>query len=404
MNNILVEKRNELLTLFTPGDGGEIPPYLAGREREKQFFRLAVYTLMEKHQGNQNMIVYGPRGNGKTCLLEDLASKTRENYGDKIDILSVTPDEITTPEMLEFWINTHEKPIMPVAETAEVKAGLPGFAGGVGVTFRQPGGVVTAIRKRCKDHHPVIMIVDEAHTLEDEVTRALFNASQTVRKENNPFFLVLAGTPGLLRTLGQANASFWERGEEFPLGRLSVEESVEALVKPLEPFGIPFANGVAEDVAIRAHCYPFFLQVWGRCLVEELVNRGRTTIDQYTVIHAEPKVIVRRNQMYAKRFNEIDDRELLPVAGKLARAFIANDNKPIPTPEINKLVGEREIVKTLDRLGYIWQLPVVAKGEKLSYEPGIPSMMNFVKEQTVGLVPLEKTKEIEPERDIGLDY
>ena len=29
---------NALITLVAPGDGGEIPPYLAEREKEKQFF------------------------------------------------------------------------------------------------------------------------------------------------------------------------------------------------------------------------------------------------------------------------------------------------------------------------------------------------------------------------------
>ena len=72
---------------------------------------------------------------------------------------------------------------------------------------------------------PFILIVDEAHRLTPAIAESLLNASQTVRLEGCPFLLVLAGTPNLEATLGEANASFWERSEIIPLGRLSPEEA-----------------------------------------------------------------------------------------------------------------------------------------------------------------------------------
>ena len=57
-------------------------------------------------------------------------------------------------------------------------------------------------------------------TLAPALARTLLNASQSVRRADNPFLLVLAGTPNLRATLGQANVSFWDRSEMVPLGRL----------------------------------------------------------------------------------------------------------------------------------------------------------------------------------------
>ena len=57
-----------LSRLFKPG-GGVVPPYLAGRKREQEFFRDCVEALKDRDPISQDMIVYGPRGNGKTTLL-----------------------------------------------------------------------------------------------------------------------------------------------------------------------------------------------------------------------------------------------------------------------------------------------------------------------------------------------
>ncbi len=380
---MLPKVKNQLLTLFTPGDGAGIPPYLAGREKEKQFFELAIYSLMEKHQGHQNMIVYGPRGNGKTSLLEKLSECTRSEYGDNLEILWATPSEIRTSEKLEHWIRSEGKPATPVVQDIQGKAGDWVLEGSANLKIQRPDGIKAALRERCAAN-PLVLIVDEAHRLDKQVAEGLLNARQTVRREKIPFFLVLAGTPGLIAALEQAEASFWDRGQVFPLGRLSLQESIEALCKPLAPFGIQIAKELAEEIATKAHCYPFFIQFWGKSLMEQLVDSGQMSIDRDAVINAESQVITHRNQIYAKRFSELNDRKLLHIARDVARAFISNNNKPIPVLEICSLVGEMENVKTLESLGYIWQV-TPDQDDTLSYEPGIPSLMGYINKQTLGL-------------------
>ena len=52
---------------FTPGSGLS-PPYLAGRESEQSSLG-AVLRRTKKRGTGQTIVMYGPRGNGKTVLL-----------------------------------------------------------------------------------------------------------------------------------------------------------------------------------------------------------------------------------------------------------------------------------------------------------------------------------------------
>ena len=62
---------------FRPG-AGQVPPFLAGRDSE---LALADRRLDELARGippAQGILFYGPRGNGKTALLEVIARRTRD--------------------------------------------------------------------------------------------------------------------------------------------------------------------------------------------------------------------------------------------------------------------------------------------------------------------------------------
>ena len=102
----------------------------------------------------------------------------------------------------------------------------------------------------------------------------LLNESQTIRGEDHPFLLVLAGTPDLPGTLRKSEAGFWVRSEICRLGQLSPEEAMQAITIPLEKAGVSFAPGVAEQIVERTDCYPYFIQVWGNYIAERLHQTG----------------------------------------------------------------------------------------------------------------------------------
>ena len=374
----------DLKHLFVPGDGN-VPPYLAGRKEEQATFQDCVDVLKNKRPAPQNLIVYGPRGNGKTALLRHLQTKTRQKEGSSPGVLWATPKELANPgKLVDLIIGDYS--------TLRSKIQSAGFSFNFGIVTadtqidlsRRTLTLGDLLQARCQ-HQPLILMIDEAHRLGPQMGEELLNASQSVRNAGNPFLLVLAGTPNLEAALGKANASFWDRSELLPLGRLSPQEAGEALTIPFQEAGITFAPGVIESVVAQTHCYPFFIQVWGSCIAQQLQQAGERMISLETVKAAEKEVIRKRDAMYRVRFNELDRMKLLSVAKSIADTF-SRSGLPVVHRDTLKEAIEKglaneepitharvmENIEQLSHLGYVW--PVDA----YDYEPGIPSLMTFV--------------------------
>ena len=178
---------------------------------------------------------------------------------------------------------------------------------------------------------PTIMLVDEAHTLELDVARALLNTTQFARRDDVPFALVLAGTPHLkqhlsfaerddLRRLG-AKPSFWERlGEgDLRLGLLSEDEAEEALREPLKlrPDGLPYDEAAVQAMAAASDCYPYFLQLWGQ-QAELQARMGEECLDIAAVAAARPDVERMCRMFYGGRMSELDQLGLYPAVRQVA--------------------------------------------------------------------------------------
>ena len=390
----------DLKHLFTPGTG-VVPPYLAGRREEQDWFQDAVEALRDRKPISRDLILYGPRGNGKTALLHYLQEETLQKEGDRLDILWATPDEMRTQADLSDRLTEDHTPLHRRVKSVEVSGGVGFLQGKTEVDLSRPDATVRRLLQQRSQHRPFILIIDEAHELDPQIAGALLNASQIVRSEGHPFLLVLAGTPNLGAALGQANASFWDRSKKFPLGRLSAQEARQALTIPLHEAGITFAPGVVEHIVGQAHCYPFFLQVWGDCLARRLDQTKATQITLTQVREVKGAVIDERDAMYDIRRDEIEEMGLLPVAEHVADAFLQS-NQPVQHKNTLEqaiergLVGDdesitpdriRDKVKQLSHLGYVWKI----KGS--SFEPGIPSLMAYVKRYAL---PPTYTAEVEP--------
>ena len=362
--------------LFTPGTGAA-PPALTGREREQAVLRQCLADLLDGRAPPHDVALMGPRGNGKTVLLNWFEGACRE--AGRITIARLSPSRIRTGEALV----DASLPPSAFRKLLPRKLGVAGVGqaewGANGPSVQNLTARLTA---RCRKK-PVVVLIDEAHTLDRDVGQLLLNVSQEVRA-NAPLLLVLAGTPGLPAHLGTMNASFWGRLDEgrLGIGLLSDAAARAALVEPLTTHGVSIDAGTLDAVVEDSQRYPYFIQVWGRALWQQHLTTGAARL---TGAHADavlPDVAARVADYYQDRYRELESRGLLPAAVATARLFqaaaTASDHAidaalAATGADADGRLAARE---ELNRLGYVWtppgQLPPIV------WVTGIPSLMTHV--------------------------
>ena len=155
---------------FVPGRG-HLPPYLAGREAEQgRLLDLFAYLRIGR-RAPRDAVLSGPRGNGKTTLLHWFRRETKAS-GEDIDVVWLTPGEVPDLDGLATSL-------VPPSRFASLRPDTLSLAAGIGRLGWELGGrsqsLTLLLTARCA-RRPLVLILDEAHTLESEVGRALLNA------------------------------------------------------------------------------------------------------------------------------------------------------------------------------------------------------------------------------------
>ena len=362
--------------LFMPGTG-QLPPYLAGRGDQQRTLLDCLNVLRAGETVPADVVLTGPRGNGKTALLRWFDREVGATPD--AEAISLTPDDITHPRDLAGVLFPS---ILDRIGKTEMKLSA---LGSMSVEAGRVGSLTRRLISRCR-RRPRIVLLDEAHNLDLAVGRTLLNVSQQVRAKA-PFLLILAGTPNLVDRLGLMGASFWDRSKRLDIARLDAAASFDALAKPLQEHGGVVVPGALDAVVAQSQLYPYFIQVWGDALWAELRERGTTTIDAEVVAAAQPRFRDRRDEYYANRYRELRREGCLPVAAVVAQAFSdqtsANGNRTLTDENLHRAVsmalppGDRDATAAaatkLRELGYIWQ-----PSGKIDWEAGIPSLMGYV--------------------------
>ena len=379
------------LNPFVPGRG-VLPPYLAGREVEKRAL-MGMLAYVEAGRGApRDVVLCGPRGNGKTVLLRWFQREV-EAQGGRIEVLWRTPSDLPSVDAMATSLVPpgRFKSMLPDSLSLSIGVGRVGWELGDNV-----GTLAELLTLRCRQR-PLVVLLDEAHTLDPVVGQALLNASQSVSAQA-PFLLVLAGTPGLEPQLNAMSATFWDRAEQLAIGLLDQTASEQALTRPFEGEAPPvtFEVGALARVLDDSQCYPYFLQLFGAALWDAVAADGETTIHGAVVTRAMGAFDDRRGTYYHHRRNELERAGLLDVASALARAFKGRDS--MPQAEVDAAIAgadatsgpraidpsssptannRHQLIRIRDELaaiGYIWNPP----GGRDVWRPGIPSLMAHI--------------------------
>ena len=366
--------------LFQPGTGA-LPPTLAGRDAQQAVLSRCLADLVAGGSPPHDVVLLGPRGNGKTALLTWFKGVCEEA---SVDALALTPERVANQQALVDAL----APKTGVARWLARKAGVASVAS---AEWQAEGpanrDLVPALIARCRKR-PLAVLLDEAHTLAIDVGRMLLNASQQVRADA-PFLLVLAGTPGLPAHFRQMDASFWSRlGEGLQgVGRLDDAAAREALTEPLAGANVAIDERALSAVVDHSQRYSYFVQVWGDALWQHHQATGEKQLAMPAVDAARPHVLRRMADYYQERYEELRDGGLLPAAMAVAPLFRADPDATtsegaldaaLATAGIEEESSRLRSLRGLTRLGYVWHPP--GQVPPIVWSAGIPSLTTFVLE------------------------
>ena len=367
---------------FVPGYGA-LPPYLAGRHDEQKALRNLLAYLEDGRGAPRSAVLTGPRGNGKTVLLRWFERDIEAGEHD-IEVTWLTPSEIPSLDVLATELVPPGRFTSLRPETLSFSIGIGRLGWELG---SRPRSLTRLLTERC-NQRPLVVLLDEAQNLDNEVGHALLNASQSVAA-SSPLLLVMAGTPELQAHLNRLSATFWNRARQIGIGRLSEDAAAAAVANPLAELNpsTTFVDAALESVVAESQCYPYFLQLWGDALWHAAQGAHTTRIDDAVVAAAKPAFDLERTIYYEDRRDELKRQGLLEVAARLAPAF--HERPTLSDGELDTAIAtalpagasSQEVLQCqrhLTNVGYVWKAP----GAGSVWQPGIPSLMDYVEAHT----------------------
>jgi len=110
----------------------------------------------------------------------------------------------------------------------------------------------------------LILFIDELQYVKEEELAALITALHRAAQRRLPIGLVGAGLPQLRGRMGKAK-SYAERLFDFPeIGALTPAAAKTAIAKPAADQKVKIQEDALNQILKKTHCYPYFLQEWGK--------------------------------------------------------------------------------------------------------------------------------------------
>lgn len=383
---------------FTPGMG-ETPPVIAGRKQEQG--RLSQYLdRMTGSKRGKAMVIYAPRGTGKTVLFNWLQAQCEQRG---MRVVRTNPRKsgnvIATAELQTLLLPD----TTPDTSRLSVGGGMNLGAAAFNINWvrgdaKKTGLFKDHLRDACRDA-PRVLLIDEAHHWTGDDRRDLLGIFQEI-PDRHPFLAIIAGTPGLMTNL-KDETTFVERAVILNPGLLDADSAIEAIAKPLNDGGINIDKDAIAWVADDAQRYPYFLQLWGEALWDYAAAQGKDRLKLQDAQAVRPDMDAERAGFYSGRFDEIRANDSLRLAATavadayhaggrydkdaiaeiihLALATVATD----PTRGNKKRKKKAEaLLQELDSKGYIWQ-----PRRQQFMQAGIPSLMDYVRQNRADAHP-----------------
>lgn len=345
---------------------GIFPSYFTGREDELTELRDIYESTRQGTAGH--IIIYGPKGIGKTCLLlkfQDEIKNIKEVYpvriplveGDFDDIYSLIVDkcaEALQIKVSHFWDKIESLGInIPLLGGLNVSRNMPATSPSVALEK-----ILKTIYEELEGENPVLILLfdDLQRIISDSRPNRVLSILQSALVELNlkgmNIMFVATGSQDIFLKIQDHVDSAVRLFEPYELEPLTLEELRNAIIVPAKKEGVIFTEDVIKTIYYVSEGIPYYMQVIAHNCFDESVN-GKVGIKEFKKSFPLSLNLLGQREfkgMYEKATNE--ERKILASMAENDKEILsyteiktASNLKSEPSPWLRKMVEENLIVK-----------------------------------------------------------
>lgn len=397
----------DLTNPFKPG-AGHMPPYLAGRESEKQEFAklISQTTILE------NLVLTGLRGVGKTVLL-DVFKPIAQATGwfwvgtDLSEAATLNEQNISTRLLTDLSVLTSsvvigqkEQNSIGFTQNTESQTQYLNFHTLMGIYEQTPGlpgdklkyvlELVWTILKNGENFKGIIFAYDEAQNLADHTDKDQFPLSllldtfQSIQKKDVPFMLALTGLPTLFPKLVESRTFSERMFRVMFLDKLDDESVKDAIKKPLQKYqNLLLSEQSIEQIVNLSGGYPYFVQFICREVYDVFIQKIGS--GQEPTVPVSEIVQKLDTDFFSGRWARATDRqrELLAVVAELTvndDEFAVQDVVSMSKELLEKPFSSSHVNQMLSTLA---DTGLVFKNRHGKYSFAVPLLGGFIRRQQI---------------------
>jgi type II secretory pathway predicted ATPase ExeA len=362
---------------------------LAGRDEVLDAGDEAITVAVLDRRTPMPVMLVGPRGVGKTVVLDEISRRAGERYGwprlwveasrsTPLDSLlareadlvyRVVADEATTTQRLKL-------------SEAVLRAQVLGVGGEVRLARDAPapslksslGGLIDRLAQADSG---LVVVVDEAQAAATDDFALFASTVQRAVGDSLPLITLVAGLPTLRRRTSDTEASlgYLERADWHELGALSAEETREALEATASQAGRPMDPEASVVLGDASGGYPYAVQVYGKHAWRVSDNAPRIQIGHANQALPPASRELERN-LYEARWAQTPASERAYLR---AVANLASDGAPVTGRAVADRLGVTTRAVSPARSRLISRGTLIAEGEELSFM--VPGMGAWIRRQ-----------------------
>jgi len=377
---------------FNPGSGVS-PPFLAGRKSHLAAFKEMLRSIEDDK--NENRLVVGLRGTGKTVLLDEFYKVCIENNFLPIRRSQFSRkhcDPVEFTKAIKYDVRTTIESFSKIGKFKGTLASIGSFLKpkkvGLDLFYYEPSYDSTS-RVPLEDHlkkyfinnwrifknsnyKGVIFLYDEFHTVYDVSRNRWFVLSDfigvlnEVQNKGCKYFLVFSGLPNLHLNITKARSYTERMFTTINVKNLSKQEAQLAITKPLEKSDYQFNSNLVKKLIEDTGSYPYFIQFYCRELVSNS-SKKNVTLNDYERVKP---IIVKQleDDFFDPRMEKLsdDERKVLFAMSKETQEDIKFDSikkhSMIPRTTLSKLLQrleEKGLVFNYKRAVYRFSVPML---------------------------------------------